>query len=153
RCDLSSFHKNLFIERNAHRLSRLAFPWRRIDIERLDGMNISPLIRRRKHEMVPDLHPSCHHPAGDDATRVKFIDVLDGKSQWLLRSRRFFMEKAQSIQDRRSTVPGHSSAWVGDIVTEFRANGNNPFRNGLELLKELPIFLLNPMKHVLTISD
>ena len=46
RGNLTTFYENLLVERNPDRLSSLAFCGLRLDVERFDGFDIGPFVRR-----------------------------------------------------------------------------------------------------------
>ena len=50
-------------------------------------------------------------------------------------------------------VPSHLLAAHGDVVAEFGANGNDPFRRDLELGEKLAVFLSDSLEDILTITD
>ena len=68
-------------------------------------------------------------------------------------SSRFLLKGAERVQHRRTAIPRHSLAPVGDIISELGTHRNDLLWNCLELPEELPIFLLNPVEHSLPIAD
>lgn len=78
RGNLSALHEDLLVERNADRLTGIAFRQRRIDVEGLDRPDIGPLVRRGEHQMIADFQLPGGNATGDDAASIEFIHVLTG---------------------------------------------------------------------------
>src|SRR5580765_5728991 len=95
----------------------------------------------------------CSDASGDDAAGVELIYILNRQTKRLFGSSRFLLKGTERVQHGRTAVPRHLFAPVGDIISELGADRNDLLWNRLELPEELPIFLFNPVEHILPIAD
>src|SRR6185503_17831983 len=94
----------------------------------------------------------CRDASGDDAAGVELIYILNRQAKRLFGSSRFLLKGTERVQHGRTAVPRHLIAPVGNIISKLGADRNDLLWNRLELPQELPIFLFDPVEHVLPVA-
>ncbi len=103
--------------------------------------------------MVADFQSSRRNASGKNAPGIELIHVLNRKAKRLLGTHHFLFEGTEGIEYRRALIPGHRLAAIGDVVAQFCAHRDNPFRVCAELREKLPIFLFDALEDILTVPD
>src|SRR5262249_34022333 len=133
---LSSFHKDLLVERNADGLPCTGFCGSRLNIESLNRVDSRAFVRWGKNKLVTDLQPPRRNPTGNDRTPIKLIHIWKREPHRLLGLTPLFKKQTQLIQTRRPAVPGHALTATDDVVAQLGTHGNNPFRYRFELTQK-----------------
>src|SRR5438477_9162030 len=107
----------------------------RLGIEGFDGFDNRGFVGRRENESVADTDLAGGDATGDDATSIELVHVLDRKAERLAYGLQFFSEEPQRLQDRRTLIPPHVVAAVGNVVTQLGAGWDKALRHDLELFE------------------
>ena len=121
--DGSAFDEDLFGERNADRFTGGGV----VDGRRVptfDGFDGAGFAGRREDEAVADFNCAGLDAAGENATFVETINVLDRHAQRLIAGRGRELKTVEHLDDGWAFPPRHVRADRCDVVAVFGGNGN-----------------------------